>query len=251
MKVHGMGVGFIHVEPEHAAEYNRWWDVTMGPENAALPELLASRRYYATVEERALRAPVEEGLEPERAHYCHMYLYGVEDLHAAQASMARLAKDLHKAGRGFGKGWSRYQGPHRLVGAHTRPGLVADPDSVPYMGHLAVHFSIGTVTDPDQIDATHAWYEEVHIPDILETPGFLAALRLLPIDPEERGRFMNVFLLDELPSKALPAFQARVPELSERGRLSPPGGAVRLLYAAPYRPLVPLQYDLLEDGGGG
>jgi hypothetical protein len=70
-----MGIGFIDVRPEDALEYNRWWDVTMGPENAALPELAAARRYVAPPEYQALRGPVEEkGFEPGRATYCHIYM---------------------------------------------------------------------------------------------------------------------------------------------------------------------------------
>ena len=84
-----------------------------------------------------------------------------------------------------------------------------------------------------------------HLPDILETPGFLAAMRLVPIEPEREGRFINLFYLDEHPQQALAALAERVPELSARGRMESPGKAVRLLFAGPYRPLIPLQYDFL------
>ena len=246
MRVTGMGIGFIDVRPEDALEYNRWWDVTMGPENAALPELAAARRYIAPPEYQALRGPVEEkGFEPGRGTYCHVYMYGVPDLAGGMASMAKLARRLGEEGRGFGKGWSRYQGPQRLASALARKGASVDPVAIPYVGHLAIHFSIGVVTEKSLISDVAAWYDEIHLPDILETPGFLAAMRLVPIEPEREGRFINLFYLDAHPQQALAGLTERVPELSARGRLESPGKAVRLLFAGPYRPLVPLQYDFL------
>lgn len=246
MRVTGMGIGFIDVRPEDALEYNRWWDVTMGPENAALPELAAARRYVAPPEYQALRGPVEEkGFEPGRGTYCHVYMYSIPDLQAGMTAMADLARRLHEEGRGFARGWSRYQGPQRLVSARARPGAGVDAAAVPYVGHVAIHFSIGVVEDASRIPEVGAWYDEVHLPDILETPGFLAAMRLEAIEPEREGRFINLFYLDEHPEKALTAFRERIPELQERGRLESPGGAVRPLFGGPYRPLIPFQYDFL------
>ena len=246
MQVTGMGIGFIDVRPEDALEYNRWWDVTMGPENAALPELAAARRYVAPPDYQALRGPVEEkGFEPGRGTYCHLYMYSIPDLEAGMASMAALATRLGEQGRGFGKGWSRYQGPQRLVSALARKGAGVDAVAVPYVGHVAIHFSIGVVAEKAMIPEVAAWHDEVRLPDILETPGFLAAMRLSSIEPESEGRFINVFYLDEHPKQALAALASRAPELSARGRLASPGDAIRPLFGGPYRPLVPLQYDFL------
>lgn len=248
MRITGMGIGFIDVAAEDAETYNRWWDLTMGPENAALEELVAARRYIATPECQSLRGPIEEkGFEAGRATYCHMYMFSTADVAAGQASMGALARRLNDEGRNFGKGWARYQGPHRLVSACARSDLRLSPDAIPFVNHVAIQISIGVVEDMAFSAEVDSWYDQIHLPDIVETPGFLAALRLLPVSPEKQGRFINIFLLDETPAKALAAFRQRVPGLRDRGRLSSPGKSVRLLFGGPYQPLVPLQYDFLKS----
>ena len=247
MQVTGMGIGFIDVRPEEALEYNQWWDTTMGPGNAALPEIAEARRYVAPTDYQKLRGPIEDkGFEQGRATYVHMYMFGTDDIPAGQASMGAIARRINDEGRNFGKGWSRYQGPHRLVKAHARKGLPVDEAAIPYLGHVAVHFSIGQITDKSLIPDVEAWYDEVHLPDILETPGFLSVMRLMPLNPEKEGRFIHVFYLDEYPKSALENFTARIGDLKERGRLESPGKSVRLIFGGPFRPIVPLQYDFLE-----
>ncbi len=248
MRVHGMGIGFVDVKPEHALEYNRWWDLTMGPENAALSELAGARRYVATPEYQALRGPVEEPtFEPGRAAYCHVYSYATENVAAGMGAMAALAARLGTEGRGFGKGRSSYEGPQRLVNAWSRSDLGIEPVAIPYIGHVAIQVSIGRITEKARTAEIEAWYDQVHIPDILETPGFLAAVHLVPVDPdpERDGRFMNLFYLDAHPARALAALRERMPGLRDRGRLEAPGKAVRLLFGGPFRPLIPLEYDFL------
>ncbi|MBI3743012.1 MAG: hypothetical protein HY261_01820, partial [Chloroflexi bacterium] len=171
-------------------------------------------------------------------------MFGNGDPAAAQASMGVLARWLIAEKRYVqGKHTARYQGPHRLVAAHVRRGVGASSESIPYLGHVAVQFSIGVVTDKAYLQQIEAWYNEVHLPDILEAPGYLAALRLLPVAPEREGRFINMFLLDKQPAEAAAGLRALFPSLKERGRFAVPGRAVRLVFGGAYRPVVPLQYD--------
>ncbi len=243
IRVTGMGIGFLDVTPEEAGEYNRWWELVMGPENAALPEIVQARRYVATPDLQRLRGPIEEpGFDAGRANYCHMYMFGTEDLAAAQASMGALARRLSAEGRYLkGRRSARYQGPHRLVSTHVRKGVSVSPDAVPYLGHVAVQFSIGMITDKSYLQQVEAWYNEVHLPDILEAPGYLAVMRLLPIDPEREGRFINLFLLDDEPANTVAGLRSLFPSLRERGRLAVPGRAVRLVFGGPFRPIMPLK----------
>ena len=41
------------------------------------------------------------------------------------------------------------------------------------------------------------WYDNIHIPDILETPGFLSATRYVINEPQEgRGKYLTVYEIE-------------------------------------------------------
>ena len=51
--------------------------------------------------------------------------------------------------------------------------------------------------DPSREDEFNDWYDNVHLPDVLETPGFLSATRYLIKDPEAgRGKYLAVYEIE-------------------------------------------------------
>ena len=48
--------------------------------------------------------------------------------------------------------------------------------------------------DPDREEEFNEWYNQVHLPDVLETPGVVRAVRYEKIDPAGgRGRYLAAY----------------------------------------------------------
>jgi len=50
-------------------------------------------------------------------------------------------------------------------------------------------------SSPDDVDAYHRWYDEIHIPEILALDGFTAARRLWTLD---RDSYLVVYDVDDV-----------------------------------------------------
>ena len=52
-------------------------------------------------------------------------------------------------------------------------------------------------TDATREVEVHEWYNKIHIPDILETPGFIRATRYENIDPAAgKGEFLSIYEIE-------------------------------------------------------
>jgi hypothetical protein len=65
----------------------------------------------------------------------------------------------------------------------------------------------------------HQWYNEVHIPEILATPGFVSARRFEPMD--EGGPFVAIY---EIEADDVEAARAALTEATRSGANSKPVG---------------------------
>ncbi len=250
MRVTGVGVGFIDPLPEATAEFNRWYDLDHLPENVALPEVLGSRRYVATPALKALRGPgALEQLQDGKGAFCTTYLFGSEDMAKVQASMHELAVRLARQGRMYKRARTAFYTPHRLVKTYVRKDLPLAPEAAPYLGHTGIYLSMGIASAPQHRATMDAWYDQVHVPDILETPGFLACLRLEPVDPDRAGRFLHLFLLEGEIEQAMHALKAQVSVWRERGRLPAQPGLQTPLLRAAYEFITPLRYPFARAAG--
>lgn len=55
----------------------------------------------------------------------------------------------------------------------------------------------GNCTNPDRIKEFHDWYNNVHIPDILLTPGFISATRWeLEEGAADKGSFLALYEIE-------------------------------------------------------
>jgi hypothetical protein len=50
------------------------------------------------------------------------------------------------------------------------------------------------ITDPSREKEVDAWYEKIHMPDLLQTPGYLSAKRYVAKEPRNgRGKYLAVY----------------------------------------------------------
>jgi hypothetical protein len=72
-------------------------------------------------------------------------------------------------------------------------------------------------TDPSREDEFNRWYDNIHIPDLLEIPGMIRATRYENIDPEGNGRakFLAIY---EFESDDIKETQSLMYEYRDRSR---------------------------------
>lgn len=77
--------------------------------------------------------------------------------------------------------------------------------------------------DPAREDEFNDWYNNVHVPDILETPGMISATRWENVHPKDNNRRKYIALY-ELETEDVEKFDETLKEMGrkskERGRLS-------------------------------
>ena len=81
------------------------------------------------------------------------------------------------------------------------------------------------------------WYNTMHVPDILQLPGFVACTRYQMVgSPRERqGKFLALYEMEaDDPAAAVDALWKAVAELQAKGRMF---DGTQLVYAAPYQPI--------------
>jgi len=69
---------------------------------------------------------------------------------------------------------------------------------------------------PEEVDAYHRWYDDVHIPELLEVEGFTAARR---VRAEDGGTYLAVYDVDDID-----AAKAALSDAHAAGRMTRPSG---------------------------
>lgn len=77
-------------------------------------------------------------------------------------------------------------------------------------------------SDPSREKEFNHWYDNIHVPDILETPGFIRATRYENSSPTEgRGKFLALYEVEtEDMEQTLAAFGENVTKKWQQGRMS-------------------------------
>jgi hypothetical protein len=73
--------------------------------------------------------------------------------------------------------------------------------------------------DPEQIEAFHHWYNDVHLKEMISLDGFVAARRFEPLNGV--GPFVAIY---EIETDDLDAVPARLAEFGKSGGMSAPVG---------------------------
>ena len=76
--------------------------------------------------------------------------------------------------------------------------------------------------DPSREKEFNEWYDETHLPDILETPGFTRATRYENREPAEgQGKFLALYEVEtEDIDQTMAAHQANMAKKREQGRMT-------------------------------
>ena len=79
-------------------------------------------------------------------------------------------------------------------------------------------------TDESREDDFNNWYDEVHVPDVMVTPGFVRANRYMSEEwgSYEAGKYLAIYEIetDDI-NKTLKTLSERVNEVFANGRLTP------------------------------
>ena len=83
-------------------------------------------------------------------------------------------------------------------------------------------------SDPSREKDLNDWYDRVHLPDLLETPGFVRATRYENTNPGEgQGKFLTMYEIetDDI-GQTMAKFTEQVNRKAEEGRMSDLAAAV-------------------------
>ena len=244
MEIKGCAIGFVDVPQEYTQDFNRWYDFDHIPENLALPEIVAAKRYVATPDCQALRPGSEyPALKDGAGAYFTIYYFGTGDMAQAQKSWGALGQEMREAKRMFRYGRVPYAGVYRMEFLKGRGDIPVRPSAIPYVAHQGVLVVFAQVPDPAQRDEVNEWYRDVHAVDLLEVPGIAATMRYHRHESPDEGHYMNLYLLDGDPVGVVQEIGRRRPEWERSGRMPLVGTASFPYYQSAYRAIAPLEYD--------
>lgn len=244
LKMTGLMFSLISTKPGEDLSFNRWHDEDHIPENRALRGVFHAQRYQAPAAYRTLRGAIPEGvMRYAGGAYCMIYYFErpVDDV---AAEMGALAKDLWAVKRMHLGGMPVWSSTFDLIRVHVRKDHFLDAGAFPAAPHQGIFVSLRELLDPSYFDELNRWEDEVHEPEVLETPGFGAIYRLRGHGENQRY-LLNISYLEGDPPATVAALRARIPGWRERGHWLEPNGRSRLLFSGPYQPIVPGQYGFI------
>ena len=75
-------------------------------------------------------------------------------------------------------------------------------------------------TDPAREEEFRSWYRNIHMPDLLETPGIVRARFFESLDPDSgEARFLAVYEIEGDPEAVVGERKVRSPALRAQGRV--------------------------------
>jgi hypothetical protein len=214
---------FTEVLEGRHREFNEWHLFDHMPENFKLDGLQWGQRWVATPD-LAQRRPRSDG-ELAASQYVTLYLM-TDPVNRALDEFQSLGRTLHSLGRFFKARRSHLSGPFKFIKAYAAPGVVVDPEVIPYRPNRGLFV---TVQDPAEaatdaaLDEARRWYDEVHIADLLSARGAVGCwwFEAMPdartgpdAAPNPRGRTIRAYWLDEDPDVFLDDLQAKTPTFS-------------------------------------
>jgi hypothetical protein len=240
MQVTGLAIGMLDVPSEREDELHDWYEADHLPENLALGDVTGAARYLATEACLKVSGPREpESFRGTRPRFLTVYQLAADDLAGAAERWWQLGHSLMKQGRGFPMAFSHAE-VFRLEAILARKGVRVGREAIPHLAHRGVLLTLTRIPEPNRVGEIDSWWREMHGPDVLQVPGFLAGLRLHSIatrtgkaPPEVRA--LNLYLLDCDPPEAVRAMGEHIPDWKARGRLTSPAGPAPVLWNCPYQ----------------
>ena len=162
--------------PEADARFNKWMDEVHGPDLTETPGLYAWTRY--------------ENVDPDATpRYVHIYELDCEDSAAALDDVFSISAKKRDEGRGIAEGVSETL----HIGGHDLIFSLGEQPSEEVEGVQVMLASIPEEHD----DWYNGWYNEHHLPAILEAPGFTNGYRFKHSKSKyTSANYFHAFLFD-------------------------------------------------------
>ncbi|CAN5789084.1 hypothetical protein BH09PSE5_BH09PSE5_38550 [soil metagenome] len=160
-------------DPEREAEYNQWCEEMVVPQMLATPGFVRARRY------------VHKDLRDGRGKYLALYEIETNDI---GTTMSRVV-DTQPPSEYFSfPMWRRMLFKHVY---ETSAPANRKEGAGKWLNMVEQN------CDPARVPEYHDWYNGMHIPDILITPGFVSARRYrIPAFQDGRGEYLALYEIE-------------------------------------------------------
>ncbi len=246
MRVAGVVLEFADIDPRMGETENRWQDLVILPQRLALRGVLWARRYHASADLMAQRFSALPEVPQDKAMYSTLHWYSDGDPHAVLQRMSELERADRTQRRGAAL-TTHLRAAYRLTETFLSKEVPTANEAIPFLGHRAVHVTLGEVPNKADIEEAGAWWRNTHFPDYMEVSGWLAAMRFEPAAPGYEGKYLNIFWLGADPIRALAEVDAAIPRWRALGHTPVPRGIYRRTFTGAFRPITPLAYDFLAS----
>jgi hypothetical protein len=241
MKAKSASLTLYHFEPGHHREVCMWHDQDHKPEVVGTtPHIFISQRWVAPSDLMALRGG--SSLDQNGGEYVNLY-WSSGSPEELQANFNLLGRRLEMLGRMQPMQYIHRTWGGRLIpiSAHTRRGLELSAEAATFApqwsGLLVVIFKLA---DSDRRDAYARWHETNHIPMILETGIFSAAVKLISSARDESDVCVVLYYTDRPDvGAALTEFREVADSWRGTARDFPDAASARsLIHSGIYRPSI-------------
>lgn len=170
--------------PAREDEYNDWYDNVHVPDILATPGFVRARRF------------VHKELRDGRGKYMAMYEIESDDIDATMRLRRERRAEETRRGRSSASRGDNF-GFRLWLDVLFREFFVqTSPQGATGASGKWVNFVEQECT-PGREAEYHDWYNNLHIPDILRTPGFVGARRYEIQEPRDgRGRYLAVYEIE-------------------------------------------------------
>jgi hypothetical protein len=250
-------IGLDDISKHH--EYNAWHQLDHLPENFALDEVFWGDRW--------VRSPdcvrLSTGLNRDLVDADYVVMYWLNDPPAESNSQwLSLAERAIHWGRRPELAWTRRLplGFFQLGHGFAAPRVLVSPEVIPLRPHRGVHLSLTRVLAPQSPQAVELfrWYDQVHIPRLLQFPGVAgawtfysslmpASLGLSSEGSETGGELqLRILYFDEDPVTAVTRIESDFQSIA--GPPSEHEGIEEVLVSGPLRTIRPWEWDWFDEG---
>ncbi|MDO8531229.1 MAG: hypothetical protein Q7T26_03530 [Dehalococcoidia bacterium] len=151
-------------DPAREAEFNAWYDRTLIPTIMAVPGVRAAWR-YASAHQR-----------PGEPKYVAMYDID-QDIRQVVLNLRANRERVGREGKWIDCIDIPFTSTFRRIRTDVPAGQQAPAQSGPAMMPHAILLVLSRCTDPAREAEFNQWYNDTHIPDILQAPGILSCFR--------------------------------------------------------------------------
>ncbi len=242
------------VDPARHWEYNEYHQLDHRPSNLALPGVAWGDRWVRSPD--CIEASTGSDRSFDDSHYMAMYFLRAP-LEESNRAWLQLGEQAYQLGRRPDMAWRKNHFQKFLfpVKGYAAPRVLVSPEELPFRPVKGMYFTLShfTETGAETHDA-FAWSDRVRIPDLLACRGVAGAWTFVSEDvfnipiltaretlpPVTR---ITLLYLDEEPLEVLDGIQTREAELRRSGRSRDLSGIEDIRFAAPYRAIIPWQWN--------